>query len=133
MYLKTIFERHSPAYSYKPIIYVPKYFSLEEDSFSPSARDFSYPSNHVAVTTAFAFIIGFIMSRRSMVAGLLIWLFPLINAIARLYLMQHYLSDIIGGFLWGLIICLILANLMKLDQPFLMSRFKHNEDVTKNL
>jgi hypothetical protein len=34
---------------------------------------------------------------------------------------------------WGLIICLILANLLKLDQPFLMSRFKSKEDVTKNL
>jgi len=133
MYLKTIFERLSPTYTYKPIIYIPKHFSIEEDSFAPSARDFSYPSNHVAATTALAFIAGFIISRRSTVAGLLIWLFPIINSIARLYLMQHYLSDTIGGFLWGLIVCLILANLLKLNQPFLMSRFKSKEDVTKNL
>jgi undecaprenyl-diphosphatase len=133
MYLKTIFERFSPTYTYKPIIYIPKHFSIEEDSFAPSARDFSYPSNHVAATTALAFIAGFIISRRSTIAGLLIWLFPIINSIARLYLMQHYLSDTIGGFLWGLIICLILANLLKLNQPFLMSRFKSKEDVTKNL
>jgi len=133
MYLKTIFERLSPTYTYKRIIYIPKHFSIEEDSFAPSARDFSYPSNHVAATTALAFIAGFIISRRSTIAGLLIWLFPIINSIARLYLMQHYLSDTIGGFLWGLIICLILANLLKLNQPFLMSRFKSKEDVTKNL
>jgi undecaprenyl-diphosphatase len=133
MYLKTIFERLSPTSTYKPVIYIPKHFSIEEDSFAPSARDFSYPSNHVAATTALAFIVGFIISRRSTIAGLLIWLFPIINSIARLYLMQHYLSDTIGGFLWGLIICLILANLLKLNQPFLMSRFKSKEDVTKNL
>ena len=133
MYLKTIFERLSPTYTYKRIIYIPKHFSIEEDSFAPSARDFSYPSNHVAATTALAFIAGFIISRRSTIAGLLIWLFPIINSIARLYLMQHYLSDTIGGFLWGLIVCLILANLLKLNQPFLMSRFKSKEDVTKNL
>jgi undecaprenyl-diphosphatase len=133
MYLKTIFERLSPTYTYKPVIYIPKHFSIEEDSFAASARDFSYPSNHVAATTALAFIAGFIISRRSTIAGLLIWLFPIINSIARLYLMQHYLSDTIGGFLWGLIICLILANLLKLNQPFLMSRFKSKEDVTKNL
>jgi len=133
MYLKTIFERLSPTYTYKPIIYIPKHFSIEEDSFAPSARDFSYPSNHVAATTALAFIAGFIISRRSAIAGLLIWLLPIINSIARLYLMQHYLSDTIGGFLWGLIVCLILANLLKLNQPFLMSRFKSKEDVTKNL
>ena len=133
MYLKTIFERLSPTYTYKPVIYIPKHFSIEEDSFAPSARDFSYPSNHVAATTALAFIVGFIISRRSTIAGLLIWLFPIINSIARLYLMEHYLSDTIGGFLWGLIICLILANLLKLNQPFLMSRFKSKEDVTKNL
>ena len=133
MYLKTIFEHLSPSYSYRPSIYIPKYFALEDDSFSPSARDFSYPSNHVAVTTALAFIVGFIMYRRSVIAGLLFWLFPIINGFARLYLMQHYVSDIIGGFLWGMIVCLVLANLLKLDQPFLMSRFKGKEDVTKNL
>lgn len=133
MYLKIIFDRHSPSFSYRANIYIPKYFALEDDSFSPSARDFSYPSNHVAVTTALAFIVGFIIYRRSVIGGLLIWLFPIINGFARLYLMQHYVSDIIGGFLWGLIVCLILANLLKLDQPFLMSRFKSKEDVTKNL
>jgi undecaprenyl-diphosphatase len=133
MYLKTLFGRSSPSHLYKPVLYIPKHFSIEDDSFAPSARDFGYPSNHVASTTALAFIAGFVISRRSMMGGLLIWLFPIINAFARLYMMQHYLSDIIGGFVWGLIICLILANLLKLDQPFLMSRFKSKEDVTKNL
>lgn len=133
VYLKSLFGRPSPAYLNKPNIYVPKHFSIEEDSFTPYSRNFSYPSNHVAATTALAFIACFMISRRSIIASLLIWLFPIINGFARLYLMQHYLSDIIGGFLWGLIICLILANLLKLDQPFLMSRFKSKEDVPKNL
>lgn len=133
MYLKNLFGRLSPAYLNKPNIYIPKNFSIEADSFAPTSRDFSYPSNHMAATTALAFIAGFIISRRSIIAGLLIWLFPIINGFARLYMMQHYLSDIIGGFLWGLIICLILANLLKLDQPFLMSRFKSKEDAPKNL
>ena len=42
-------------------------------------------------------------------------------------LMQHYLTDIIGGLLLGLITSIILSNLMRLDEPFLMSRFKRKE------
>jgi membrane-associated phospholipid phosphatase len=38
--------------------------------------------------------------------------------------MQHHTTDVIAGFLLGLIISIILSNLMKLDKPFLMSRFK---------
>src|SRR5438105_3253361 len=57
-----------------------------------------------------------------------LWAFPVIIGVTRLYVMQHYPTDIIGGFLLGEMVCVVLANVMKLDQPFLMSRFKGKED-----
>jgi membrane-associated phospholipid phosphatase len=46
--------------------------------------------------------------------------------------MQHHTTDVIAGFVLGLIISIILSNLMQLDKPFLMSRFKGKEDDTIN-
>jgi membrane-associated phospholipid phosphatase len=71
------------------------------------------------------------LNKKSRTAGLLIWLFPAMIAITRLYVMQHYFTDLMGGFLLGLIISIILSNVMRLDEPFMMSRFKGKEDQKK--
>jgi undecaprenyl-diphosphatase len=68
--------------------------------------------------------VGFEVNKKSRIGGILIWAFPALIGISKLYLMQHYFIDIIGGFLLGLIISIIMSNVMHLDQPFLMSRFK---------
>jgi membrane-associated phospholipid phosphatase len=45
--------------------------------------------------------------------------------------MQHYSTDIIGGFIFGTIVSVVLSSAMKLEQPFLMSRFKSKEDTAQ--
>ncbi len=132
MYMKPLVGRPIPAYDFEPTeLQLPKNFKIESDSLVPFARNLSYPSNHIAQATAFSFIVGFALNKKSRIAGLIIWLFPPIIAITRLYVMQHYLTDLIGGFLLGLIISIILSNLMRLDEPFMMSRFKGKEDTKK--
>lgn len=128
-YMKPVIGRLSPPFGLQTTVILPKYFVLEDDSVAPFARGFSYPSNHVAIATAFAFVVGFGINRKSRIGGLLIWCFPVLIGITKLYMMQHYLTDIIGGFLLGLIISIIMSNVMHLDQPFMMSRFKGKEDT----
>jgi undecaprenyl-diphosphatase len=41
------------------------------------------------------------------------------------------LTDVVGGFLLGLIISIVLSNVMRLDEPFMMSRFKGKEDQNR--
>jgi undecaprenyl-diphosphatase len=131
MYIKPLVWRPTPPYRSELDLHLPKHFVIEEDSLVPPARDLSYPSNHIADATALAFIIGFGLNRKSRIAGLLIWSFPLIIALTKLYLMQHYFTDILSGFLLGLIVSITLSNIMKLDKPFLMSRFKGKTDTVK--
>ena len=131
MYIKPLVGRPIPPYGFEPKSQLSKSFKIENDSLVPFARDLSYPSNHVAQATAFTFIVGFALNRKSRAVGLIMWFFPTIIAITRLYVMQHYLTDLIGGFLLGLIISIILSNIMKLDEPFMMSRFKGKEDQMK--
>ena len=128
IYIKPLIGRVAPSYEFVPSIQLPKKSVIEEDSLMPFARKLSYPSNHIACISAFAFTVGYLINKRSKVGGLSIWCLPVIVGITKLYLMQHYLTDIIGGLLLGLITSIILSNLMRLDQPFLMSRFKRKEE-----
>jgi undecaprenyl-diphosphatase len=129
IYLKPVIGRQAPTNGFQTSLVFPKYFVLEDDSVAPFARGDSYPSNHIAIATALAFVVGFQINKKSRIGSLLIWCFPALISITKLYLMQHYFTDIIGGILLGLIISIITSNLMQLDQPFLMSRFKGKEDL----
>ena len=93
---------------------------IEGDTLSPLSRDYSYPSNHVAISTAFAFIVGYALNRRSKIFGWLIWSFPLIVALTRILLIQHYVTDAIGGLLFGLIISIITSNVMHIGKEVSM-------------
>jgi undecaprenyl-diphosphatase len=128
MYIKPVVGRQIPPYPFEPTLQLPKDFSIENDSLAPFAAALSYPSGHAARATALAFIIGFAVYQKSRKAGYVMWAFPVIIGISRLYVMQHYPTDIIGGFLFGGMVSVVLANAMKLDQPFFMSRFKGKED-----
>lgn len=128
MYIKPLVGREIPPYGFVPAIDLPEKFTLESDSPGPIATGFSYPSGHTANATALAFIVGFALYNKSKTAAYALWAFPVIIGITRLYLTQHYPTDIIGGFLFGGIVSVVLSNAMKLDQPFFMSRFKGKED-----
>jgi undecaprenyl-diphosphatase len=128
IYIKPIVGRSGPHQKFESALKLPKHFVIEDDSLLPSVRDFSYPSNHIAVASAFAFIVGFGLNRRSPIAGWIVWSFPIIIAITKLYIMQHYVTDTIAGCVLGLIVSIVLSNLMGLNKPFSMSRFKGKED-----
>lgn len=128
MYLKPLIGREMPPYGFEPVAELPENFSLESDSLAPFAAGFSYPSGHASRATALAFIAGFAIYNKSRKAGYLIWAFPVIIGITRLYVMQHYPTDIIGGFILGALVSVVLSNAMKLDEPFFLSRIKGKED-----
>ena len=128
MYIKPLIGREIPPYTFEPALGLPDNFSLENDSLAPFAAGFGYPSGHASRATALAFIVGFAIYQKSKKAGYAIWAFPVIIGITRLYVMQHYPTDIVGGFLLGGTVSVVLANAMKLDQPFFMSRIKGKED-----
>ena len=131
MYMKPLFGRHVPPYDFMPGIKLPKNFSIEGDSLAPFAAGFSFPSGHASRATAFAFIIGYVLYRKSRVAGYAMWAFPIMIGISRIYVQQHFPTDVAGGFLIGMIVSILLSNTLKVWQPFQMSRFKGKEDKQK--
>jgi undecaprenyl-diphosphatase len=115
-YVKPFIAINQPPSTIKPIVSLPEKFSLEKDSFMPFAQNYSYPSNHLASTTAFSFIVGGLIYNRLpyFAKGFMIF-FPTTIGITKLYLLQQYFSDLIGGCLLGLIISSLIVKLLNIE------------------
>jgi undecaprenyl-diphosphatase len=113
-YIKPLIAIEHPSDVFKPLVILPDKFTLERDSFMPFAQDYSYPSNHIASATSFSFIIGglsYKYSSRFALAFLIF--FPALIGFTKLYLFQHHLIDLIGGYFFGLVIVTIIVKALK--------------------
>lgn len=82
----------------------------------------SFPSGHATRTAAFAFVIGFALSHRFPRGCYIMWAYPVIVSISRVYVLQHFPMDVIGGILLGMIIANIVSKKLKLHLIFEQSK-----------
>ena len=98
-------------------------FDVEPDSFSLFCEGKSwtagFPSGHAARAAMFTFVIFYVISDRFPSGSHLIWLFPILMSFSRIYVLQHYPLDVIGGTVLGILLAGYVSKRLKLDEIFL--------------
>lgn len=84
----------------------------------PCEIDGTFPAGHTVRTTIFAFIVGYALSRRFPRGCHLVWLYPILVSISRLYLLQEYPTTIIGGAILGIMLGDMMAKKLRLELIF---------------
>ena len=96
---------------------------VEPDSFSLFCEGRSwtagFPSGHAARSTIFAFVMVYVLSEKFPRGAHLIWLYPILMSFSRIYVLQHYPLDVIGGCILGIFLAGYVSKRLKLDEIFL--------------
>ena len=78
----------------------------------------SFPSGHAARAAVFGVILGFALLERFPRGCYLLLLYPLTMSISRIYVLQHYPMDVIGGTILGLLLAGAIGQKSKLYKLF---------------
>lgn len=82
----------------------------------------SYPSGHAARSIVFAIVLGYALSERFPRGAYLLFTYPALVSLSRIYVLQHYPMDVIGGTVLGILLTGVLANQTKLYKLFEKSK-----------
>jgi len=78
----------------------------------------SYPSGHATRAAAFAFVVGFALSGRFPRGCYLLWIFPVVVSTSRVFILEHFPMDVVGGTILGIIIADVVSKKLKLHLIF---------------
>lgn len=122
-YVKCGVDRDRPDFEYGAVEFpVP----VSKDTFAlfcEGGFDASYPSGHAARSMVFAIILGYALSERFPRGAYLMFLYPLLISLSRLYVLEHYPMDVIGGTIVGVMLAGVMGKRTKLYKIFDKSKF----------
>ncbi len=84
----------------------------------PCAIEGTFPAGATVRTTIFAFIIGYALSKRFPRGCYLLWMYPAVVSVSRLYLLQEYPLTIVSGVIFGILIANIVSKKLKIELIF---------------
>ncbi|RNJ75837.1 MAG: phosphatase PAP2 family protein [Nitrosopumilus sp. B06] len=117
-YIKCGVDRDRPEFEYEDVDFP---VSMSRDTYSlfcEGSRDASYPSGHAARAMIFGVILGYALSERFPRGAYLLLLYPALISLSRVYVLQHYPMDVIGGTVIGLMLAGVMAKKTRLYHIF---------------
>jgi len=117
-YIKCGVDRDRPDFEYEG---TPFPVPISQDTFAlfcEGGYDASFPSGHAARSMIFAIIFGYTLSERFPRGAYLMFLYPVMISLSRVYVLQHFPMDVIGGSIIGIMLAGVMAQRTKLYQYF---------------
>ena len=117
-YIKCGVDRDRPDFFYEGVEFP---VGLSKDTFAlfcEGGFDASFPSGHAARSIVFGIVLAYVLSQRFPRGCYLLFLYPILVSISRVYVLEHYPMDVIGGSILGIMLTGVLANRTKLYKYF---------------
>ena len=117
-YIKCGVDRDRPDFEYEG---APFPIELSRDTyalFCEGGNNASYPSGHAARAMIVGIVLGYALSERFPRGAYLLFLYPVMISISRIYVLQHYPMDVIAGAVIGIMLTGVMAQRTKLYKIF---------------
>ena len=117
-YIKCGVDRDRPSFDYEG---VPFPVEISRDTFAlfcEGGEDASFPSGHAARSVIFGIVLAYVLSERFPKGCYLLFAYPILVSLSRIYVLQHFPMDVIGGAILGIMLTGVLANMTKLNTIF---------------
>jgi len=117
-YIKCGVDRDRPSFDYEG---VPFPVEISRDTFAlfcEGGSDASFPSGHAARSVIFGIVLAYALSERFPRGCYLLFAYPILVSLSRIYVLQHFPMDVIGGAILGIMLTGVLANMTKLNTIF---------------
>lgn len=121
-YIKCGIDRDRPDFEYAGTSFP---VEISHDTFAlfcEGGYNASYPSGHAARAIIFGIVLGFALSERFPRGCYLLLLYPVLVSISRVYVLQHFPMDVIGGTIIGVMLAGVMAKRTKLYKIFEKSK-----------
>jgi undecaprenyl-diphosphatase len=121
-YIKCGVDRDRPDFLYEGVEFP---VELSKDTFAlfcEGGFDASFPSGHAARSIVFGIVLAYVLSQQFPRGCYLLFLYPILVSISRVYVLEHFPMDVIGGSILGIMLTGVLANRTKLYKYFEKSK-----------
>jgi undecaprenyl-diphosphatase len=117
-YIKCGVDRDRPDFNYVGMDFP---VDISRDTFAmfcEGGLDASFPSGHAARSIIFGIVLAYALSVRFPRGCYLLFSYPILVSISRIYVLQHFPMDVIGGAILGVMLTGVMAYRTKLEKFF---------------
>ena len=121
-YIKCGIDRDRPDFEYEGVPFPVEISGDTYALFCEGGFNASYPSGHAARAMIFGIVLGYALSERFPRGAYLLFIYPAMISLSRIYVLQHYPMDVIGRTVIGVMLAGVLAKRTKLYKIFEKSK-----------